>query len=322
MASVLPRGGIAGPPLSEIRYAAVRKATAIKVDIGGDAIYWGRPPLSTGWRVGIADPLDPSDDGSAIAVLNLQGMAIAGSGHASRYREIGGQRFSHILDPATGWAVEQGKGSGVVALAPTAAGADAAATAMSIQSAREAADWASALPELDGLALEAGGTPLVSYLWHNYVAEQEISDAEAVLRLDYTLPSFMERGSYNRPYLAIWISDTGQKPLRHLLMLGEDERWARDNTRWWRRVGRDNPGLLRGLARPTRAPGEYRLNWDGLDETGNPLPPGTYLLHIEAARQDGGHDYQSLRFALGGPPQSEEIAESGELGRIRLQVGK
>jgi thiamine biosynthesis lipoprotein len=140
------------------------------------------------------------------------------------------------------------------------------------------------------------------------------------LTLDYVLPEF-EVASYNRPYLAIWISDAAQLPRKNLLLLGENERWARENTRWWRRVGRRNPELLDGVARPTRGPGEYQLQWDGKDDFGADLPGGNYILHLEASRENGESSYQALPFVWGAEEtMAQELPAGGELGVIRLEI--
>ncbi len=77
-----------------------------------------------GWIVGIPHPLRP---GRRLAELRLVDRALATSG--SRFQSFvhEGRRFSHVLDPRTGWPAE-----GVLAataLAPDAATADALSTA-------------------------------------------------------------------------------------------------------------------------------------------------------------------------------------------------
>jgi thiamine biosynthesis lipoprotein len=316
----LDLSGIATGYIIDHALAVVRKtlrgATAIKIDIGGDAIYWGRPPLSDGWRVAVANPMTQSDS-DIIATLNIDGLAITESGHANRFRTIGGQQYSHIFVPTTGWPVENG--IGVATIAPSGVTTEAAAKAMTQQGLQEAADWATAQPELDGMGVDAAGNKAVSDQWEAYVAEEIADESDSVLALNYTLPSFQSMGSYSRPYVAMWITDVKQNVVKNLLLLGDDQRWARENSRWWRQVGRDFPELIDGTARPTRAPGEYRLTWDGNDESGTALPGGDYTLHVEATRQNGGHDYQTLPFTLG-TATALELPGKGELGELVLDV--
>jgi thiamine biosynthesis lipoprotein len=291
-------------------------ATGIKVDIGGDALYWGQPPLSdgTGWRVDVANPMTNSDTIATLSTIN--GRAIT-SRHANRFRTINGEQFSTVLDPATGWPVRND--IGLVTVARAAVDTDAATTAMTLQTVAQAVAWASAVPDLDVLALDAGGNQLTSDAWMDFVAKAIVEDSDSVLSLNYTLPTIQTTGPYSRPYVAIWVTDAQQALRKNLLLLGEDQRWARENTRWWRQVGRQNPKLIDGTARPTRAPGEYRLAWDGLDEAGKRLPAGDYVLHVEAARQDGGHDYQALPFTPGSV-KTLELPGEGEIGKLVLEV--
>jgi thiamine biosynthesis lipoprotein len=316
----LDLSGIATGYIIDHTLAVIRKtlrgATAIKVDIGGDAIYWGRPPLSDGWRVAIANPMSQSDS-DILTTLTIDGLAVTESGHANRFRTIGGQQYSHIFVPSTGWPVENG--IGVATIAPSGVTTEAAAKAMTQQALQEAADWATAQPELDGMGVDAAGKQAMSDQWVAYVAEEIADESGSVLALNYTLPSFQSMGSYSRPYVAMWVTNVKQDVVKNLLLLGDDQRWARENSRWWRKVGREFPELIGGTARPTRAPGEYRITWDGKDEAGAALPVGDYTLHVEAARQNGGHDYQTLPFTLG-TAKALELPGKGELGKLVMDV--
>jgi thiamine biosynthesis lipoprotein len=77
-----------------------------------------------GWPVGIRHPLRP---GKRLATLRLREQGLATSGSGEQYFRHEGRRYSHLIDPRTGHPVE-GMLS-VTAVAPTAAEADALATA-------------------------------------------------------------------------------------------------------------------------------------------------------------------------------------------------
>lgn len=297
------------------------EATAIKLDIGGDAFYWQQPPGQPGWQVGVANPLAPADNAGFFVTLQLRSQAVTASGHASRKRSIARREFSHILVARDGWPVENGTSSVVVAA--SALVADVVATALATHSLSDGIDWVNTQADVEALLIDSTGLQLHSKGWPALQAGEGSSAVErngAQLTLDYTLPAF-NVADYNRPYVAIWISDTAQAPLRTLLLLGETERWARENARWWRRVGRRTPGLLDGVARPTRGPGEYRLLWDGRDDFGNALPPGDYLLHLEASRENGGSTYKELPFVWGGTEAvTRQLAPDGELGALDLRI--
>ena len=57
------------------------------------------PPGRPGWRIGVA-PLEPDADPSRYLVL--KNAAVTTSGDAFQFVEIGGKRYSHIVDPRTG----------------------------------------------------------------------------------------------------------------------------------------------------------------------------------------------------------------------------
>ena len=141
----------------------------------------------------------------------------------------------------------------------------------------------------------------------------------SAINLSYQIPA-LDVDKYERPYLAIWLTDKKQKPIRNLLLLGENERWAKKNSRWWRRVGRRNPELLDILARSTRRPGVYQLAWDGLDDFGQPVAEQPMILHVEAAREHGEHDYQKVALSLNQEQKNINLPVKGELGAVEITL--
>jgi thiamine biosynthesis lipoprotein len=77
-------------------------SAGVVVNLGGDLAVTGPRPGGVAWRVGIERP--DARRGVAGAIEIRQG-AIATSGDARRYLEKDGVRYSHILDPRTGWPV-------------------------------------------------------------------------------------------------------------------------------------------------------------------------------------------------------------------------
>jgi len=76
------------------------------------------------WTLGLPHPLTPS---SRLLEFHLRDRALATAGGATQFFEQEGRRFSHILDPRTGWPADGALTA--TALAPTAALADGLATA-------------------------------------------------------------------------------------------------------------------------------------------------------------------------------------------------
>jgi thiamine biosynthesis lipoprotein len=73
------------------------------VNFGGDLVLSRPRPPSDPWRVGIEDV---TRAGRAIRVVLVTAGALATSGTAKRFLLADGVRYSHILDPTTGWPVE------------------------------------------------------------------------------------------------------------------------------------------------------------------------------------------------------------------------
>ena len=129
-------------------------------------------------------------------------------------------------------------------------------------------------------------------------------------------------GTYHNPYVAIWITDENRILIRTLLVLGKETRWQEENYIYWRRFGRNDTKLVDSVSRPTRAPGQYNIKWDGLDDAGQKVTQGKYVLNIEAAREKGGHTVQRLELTLGADGAVVEAKPDGEIGRVRATYGR
>ncbi len=91
------------------------------INLGGDVRVIGPHVDGQPWRIAVQDPR--GDPGTTIAYLNVPHGAMATSGDYERYFVHGGQRFSHLLDPRTGWPVQHWRSVSVVAPLAIAAGA-------------------------------------------------------------------------------------------------------------------------------------------------------------------------------------------------------
>jgi thiamine biosynthesis lipoprotein len=74
----------------------------VLVDFGQDVRASGRPPQREAWFIGLEDPKHP---GSCWAGVAVQNVAVATSGDYFRFFESNGHRYSHILDPRSGYPV-------------------------------------------------------------------------------------------------------------------------------------------------------------------------------------------------------------------------
>src|SRR6266498_387259 len=93
------------------------------VNAAGDLITWGTQPNGSQWTVGIADP---NIKHHPFSYLNISNMAVATSGNYEKYAIINGEKYSHTIDPKTGFPVSGIKS--VTIISPNAELADAMAT--------------------------------------------------------------------------------------------------------------------------------------------------------------------------------------------------
>lgn len=319
-ASGLAKGYIIDKAMQLLRQE-IPEAAAIKVDIGGDAAYWGSPPGSESWEVMVANPQTTADNGDFIGSISLNAKAVATSGHTNRTRQILMRQFSHIFNPLTGWPISNGLYS--VVIANDAMTADAVATTLSVLPLERALALVESLPDVEALLVNTNGARQASSGWDEFRTEDfqpAVSDGFK-LTLDYSIPAPTTLRNYEQPYVAIWISTTDNRAIKNLILLGENERWAGSNNRWWRFAG-NRSGIIEkeNVTQPTKPPGEYQLVWDGRDDVGDLLPPGDYLLNVEFSREHGGHRYRAIEFAIAEGTQVIEQARYGEIGAFKVTV--
>ena len=91
------KGYAASEALAALGRTGVRSAL---VAVSGDLAFSEAPPGERGWRIGV-HTADPAVIGIP-AVLELTNAAISTAGSSEQHLDVGGRRYSHIIDPATG----------------------------------------------------------------------------------------------------------------------------------------------------------------------------------------------------------------------------
>lgn len=126
----LDLGGIAmGYAADEALKVVTRHGIAnAMIDASGDIVCSAAPPGEKGWKIGIA-PLTESKGPPSRYVWLVDG-ALTTSGDAFQFVEIGGKRYSHIVDPHTGLGLTTR--SSVTVTARDCMTADSLATAVSV----------------------------------------------------------------------------------------------------------------------------------------------------------------------------------------------
>lgn len=118
------------------------------IDIGGEVFARGTKPAGTKWRVGIEHPeMNNRETRSVQQVVTLENKGLATSGSYRKYYEENGKRYSHAIDPKTGYPVTHNLLS-VTVLAETTAEADAYATAFLVMGLEKSLNL---LEEIEGL---------------------------------------------------------------------------------------------------------------------------------------------------------------------------
>ena len=101
--------------------------TRFMVEVGGEMRLSGLSGRDDLWRIAIEQPMISAR--SIAITMNLTGLAIATSGDYRNYFEAEGRRYSHSIDPRTGYPVEHDLVS-VTVVHPSCMIADAWATAL------------------------------------------------------------------------------------------------------------------------------------------------------------------------------------------------
>jgi thiamine biosynthesis lipoprotein len=126
----LDLGGIAKGYAMEEAYAVLRKSgfPRAMVEAGGDIRLGDPPPDRPGWHIALTPLDDPH--GRPESYLVLSRVAVSTSGDSMQFVEIGGRRYSHIVDPRTGMALTDH--SRVTVVAPDGMTADALTKVLSV----------------------------------------------------------------------------------------------------------------------------------------------------------------------------------------------
>ena len=95
--------GALGKGYAADKVRAMLKANGVKAGIinaSGDLTTWGKQPDGSDWTVGITNPLNKKKVFSWFPVVDA---AVATSGNYEKFVEFNGIKYSHIIDPRTGY---------------------------------------------------------------------------------------------------------------------------------------------------------------------------------------------------------------------------
>lgn len=317
--------------------AAGHLATAV-VNLGGDLVVRG----AEGDAIAIADPAADAENDLPLTQIAVRDRAVATSGGYRRGVEIEGHWYSHLVDPRTGRPVDQVQSATVVA--PSATDAGALATALCVLSADEGLRLVASRREVECLLVTGDGRRLASAGWktfetqptptafpgvHAAAAKSGGANSataaggdpafEVVINLEI---ANVTGGRARRPYVAVWIEDKDNFPVRTVALWFKGPRWLPDLRSWYRadqmRAMAEGTQITHSVSSATRGSGKYTLKWDGKDQLGKPVPPGKYMVMIEAAREHGTHQLVHADLETSGTAQHVNLPANVELASISV----
>lgn len=106
------------------------------VELGGEVHAKGIKPDGSTWKIALDNGYKYIDNQISKKILNIKDLAVTTSGSFSKYIQHGKKYFSHIIDPRTGYPVDNGVIS-VTVIAKDATTADALDNALMVMGVRE-----------------------------------------------------------------------------------------------------------------------------------------------------------------------------------------
>jgi FAD:protein FMN transferase len=122
------------------------------VNVSGDINTWGKLPTGSPWTVGIINPMNKN---KVFATFTLEDNAVETSGSYEKYVSFNGKRYSHIIDPRTGYPA-----SGMVSVSVFAKQtevADAFATAIFVMGVEVGLDFVNQINGIDCIIVAENG---------------------------------------------------------------------------------------------------------------------------------------------------------------------
>lgn len=122
------------------------------VNVSGDVFAWGKQIDGSNWKVAIVNPMNKN---KVFATFPLENSAVETSGNYEKYVTFNGKRYSHIIDPRTGYPV-----SGVVSVSVFAKStelADALATGIFVLGVEVGLDLVNQLEGIECIIIDENG---------------------------------------------------------------------------------------------------------------------------------------------------------------------
>ncbi|MDA3904809.1 MAG: FAD:protein FMN transferase [Bacteroidales bacterium] len=122
------------------------------INASGDMNTWGKQVNGDEWKIAITNPLDKN---KVFAILPLGEGAVVTSGNYEKFVSFEGKRYTHIIDPRTGYP-----SSGIISatvFAPSAELADALATSVFVMGIEVGLNRINQLPKVECIIIDEEG---------------------------------------------------------------------------------------------------------------------------------------------------------------------
>ena len=97
--------------------------------------------------------------------------------------------------------------------------------------------------------------------------------------------------------------------------------WLRELNAWWQAGSIYSDSFAQSITRATRAPGNYVLAWDGLNDKKQPVPQGESRIFLEVNREHGRHATEPVTIKCGAEAQSAELRATPESEISKVEYG-
>ena len=144
-------GGIGKGYAAEMAKEVMKKKSVVSgiVNASGDLTTWGVQPDGKAWTVGI---IHPDYKNYPFSYMNISDMAVATSGNYEKFVMINGKKYSHTIDPRTGFPVSGIKS--VTIISPNAEICDAMATPVMIMGIHNGLDLINQLKQVECVIID------------------------------------------------------------------------------------------------------------------------------------------------------------------------
>ena len=134
------------------------------IDIGGEVLAKGQNPQGKDWVLGITTPVEGAETSDIQTTVPLHDQALATSGNYRKYYSVKGEKYSHTINPKTGFP-ERSKLLSATVIAPDAMTADAYATVGMVLGLEKGLALIESLPNLEAYFIygDPKGAMLVKY---------------------------------------------------------------------------------------------------------------------------------------------------------------